>query len=455
MKLNRAFTMCALLVGAGFGMADTNSPTAPFRLMTLEPGHFHAALVQKFMYADVDPVVHVYAPFGEDLIEHLRRIERFNTRSEQPTDWRLRVYIGPDYLDRMLAEKPGNVVVLSGNNAKKTQYILRAVQAGLNVLADKPMAITPRDFELLKQAFAVAESNRVLVYDIMTERFEITSILQRELMQQPNLFGELEKGTPDNPAIIKKSVHHFSKQVAGAQLTRPQWFFDVRQQGEGIVDVSTHLVDLIQWQAFPEQALNPSEITVLRARRWPTALTREQFKKVTGAGDFPPYLQQDVKQGVLNVYANGEFTYRLRGVHARVHVEWAFEAPPGAGDTHYSIVRGTRSHLVIRQGAEQDYKPVLYIEKVTSNDETAFERVVATAIEQLQRKYPGIGFQREAAGVWRVTVPEKYAVGHEAHFAQVTENFLRYLRAGRLPDWEVPNMITKYATLMEAYKLSR
>jgi predicted dehydrogenase len=274
-------------------------------------------------------------------------------------------------------------------------------------------------------------------------------------MQQPNLFGELEKGTPDNPAIIKKSVHHFSKQVAGAQLTRPQWFFDVRQQGEGIVDVSTHLVDLIQWQAFPEQALNPSEITVLRARRWPTALTREQFKKVTGAGDFPPYLQQDVKQGVLNVYANGEFTYRLRGVHARVHVEWAFEAPPGAGDTHYSIVRGTRSHLVIRQGAEQDYKPVLYIEKVSSNDETAFERVVATAIEQLQRKYPGIGFQREAAGVWRVTVPEKYAVGHEAHFAQVTENFLRYLRAGRLPDWEVPNMITKYATLMEAYKLSR
>ena len=43
----------------------------------------------------------------------------------------------------------------------------------------------------------------------------------------------------------------------------------------------------------------------------------------------------------------------------------------------------------------------------------------------------------------------------EAHFAQVTENYLRYLRAGRLPDWEVPNMITKYATIMQAYKLCR
>ena len=36
-------------------------------LITLDPGHFHAALVQKSMYADVDSVVHVYAPGGNDL----------------------------------------------------------------------------------------------------------------------------------------------------------------------------------------------------------------------------------------------------------------------------------------------------------------------------------------------------------------------------------------------------
>ena len=56
---------------------------------------------------------------------------------------------------------------------------------------------------------------------------------------------------------------------------------------------------------------------------------------------------------------------------------------------------------------------------------------------------------------WAVTVPEKYNIGHEAHFAQVTENFLKYLRAGRLPDWEVPNMLTKHATIMRAYEMSR
>ena len=47
-------------------------------------------------------------------------------------------------------------------------------------------------------------------------RFEITSILQRELSQRAELFGTLQKGTPADPAVRKESVHHFSKIVAGA-----------------------------------------------------------------------------------------------------------------------------------------------------------------------------------------------------------------------------------------------
>jgi hypothetical protein len=109
----------------------------PVRLVTLDPGHFHAALVQKFMYRGVDPLVHVYAPPGDDVIEHMKRIEGFNTRKEQPTHWRTELYTGPDYFERMLKEKRGNVVVISGNNARKAQYILAATQAGQNVLADK------------------------------------------------------------------------------------------------------------------------------------------------------------------------------------------------------------------------------------------------------------------------------------------------------------------------------
>ena len=54
-----------------------------------------------------------------------------------------------------------------------------AAEAGLHVLADKPMCIDLDGYQKLQKAFAAAERNGVLVYDIMTERSEITTILQR------------------------------------------------------------------------------------------------------------------------------------------------------------------------------------------------------------------------------------------------------------------------------------
>src|SRR6478736_9666363 len=93
--------------------------TKGIRLITVDPGHFHAALVQKSMYAGVDSVVQVYAPTGNDLQWHLDRIEGYNTRSESPTHWKEEVYTGSDFFEKMIEEKKGNVVVLSGTIKKR------------------------------------------------------------------------------------------------------------------------------------------------------------------------------------------------------------------------------------------------------------------------------------------------------------------------------------------------
>jgi hypothetical protein len=90
----------------------------------------------------------------------------------------------------------------------------------------------------------------VLLYDIMTERHEITTMLQKEFSRLPAVFGELLEGSEQEPAVVKESVHHFSKQVSGVPIKRPAWFFDGAQQGEGLVDITTHLVDLVQWECF-------------------------------------------------------------------------------------------------------------------------------------------------------------------------------------------------------------
>jgi len=425
------------------------------KLMTLDPGHFHAALVQKEGYDNVDSVVYVYAPEGKDLELHLDRIRGFNTRKENPTNWIEEVYMGPDFFEKMLKEKPGNVLVLSGNNAKKDDYIIRTINLGINVLADKPMIISYDDFPTLVNAFQSAAENNVLLYDIMTERYEITTILQKELSQIPEVFGQLLTGSPEQPAITKESVHHFFKYVSGKALIRPAWFFDVEQQGEGIVDVTTHLVDLVQWECFPEQTIDyQQDIELVNARRWTTDLSPQQFKKVTGLGEFPDYLQKDVDEGILKVYSNGEIVYKIKDVYAKVSVIWKYQAPEGTGDTHYSIMRGGGCDLIIRQGEEEGYKPILYV--ASKGDTAVFNQAISKAIDMdIQKKYPGISLEKISDTEWRVNIPDEYKVGHEAHFSQVTERFLEYLENGNIPAWEVPNMLAKYYVTTAALDMAK
>jgi predicted dehydrogenase len=456
-----AILMVSLLILAscaeqkGDEMDFTGAPNE-VKIMTLDPGHFHAALVHKKMYEQVDPTIHIYAPDGPDVEGHINRIEGFNTRADNPTDWNLEVYRGPDYLEKMISEKPGNVMVTAGSNKKKTEYIKKTVDAGINVLSDKPMCINKEGFELLKQAFESAKANNVLLYDIMTERHEITTMMQRELSMVPEVFGQLVKGSVEDPAVTKESVHHFFKYVSGSPLKRPPWYFDVTQQGEGIVDVTTHLVDLIQWECFPNQIIDyTSDIEMIASKRWPTVITPEQYAKVTGLDSWPEYLKKDVhKDGNLYAYANGETNYTLNGVHAKVSVIWNYQAPEGAGDTHFSIMRGSNANLIIRQGREQNYRPELYVEPVEGASTVAsLEGPLQKAIEALQITYPGIGVEKQN-GRYHVILPDKFRVGHEAHFGQLMDKYLGFLVTGELPDWEVPNMIAKYYTNIQALEMA-
>ena len=79
------------------------------------------------------------------------------------------------------------------------------------------------------------------------------------------MFGEIVNGTEAEPGVYMESVHHLMKVVSGAPNIRPAWFFDAAEQGEGLNDIGTHLVDLVQWTLFPGK---PSTIDPTSAY-WP------------------------------------------------------------------------------------------------------------------------------------------------------------------------------------------
>src|SRR3984957_796723 len=423
LRLAIIFTMCA-------HAADQ------VKLIVLDPGHFHASLVQKEMYASLDPVVSVYAPMGPDVVDYLNRIALFNTRKENPTAWKIELHSGPDFFERMLREHPGNVVILTGRNRPKIDRIEASINAGLNVLADKPWIISSRDLPRLERVLDQAVKKNLIAYDIMTERFEITSILQKDLVNNESIFGKLVLGTEAEPAVAARSVHHLMKVVAGVPLRRPVWFFDVDEYGEGLADVGTHVVDLVQWTAFPNDAIDyKKDVRLIGARRWPTVISQSEFEKVTGEPKLPA---SHVKDGKLDYDCNNSVLYTVRGAHVALDIRWNWESD--TGDIYEASFRGTKSRIELRQGAAQHFIPELY---VVSQHPEVFAALSQWAAA-IEKTYPGIAIKKQA-GEAHIVIPTKFRVGHEDHFAQVTNRFFEYLKApATLPAWELSNMLVKY-----------
>src|SRR4051812_35534037 len=183
----------------------------PIRLMTLAPGHFHAALVQKRAHPGVASRSYVYGPLDADTVAHVDRLAAFNARAAEPTAWELDLRAGANWLDRFLREQPGNTVVLSGRNRQKIDLMRAAVANGMHVFADKPWSIDAADLPKLEEVLRDAELREVLVWDVMTERHEVTNRVQLELVRDPDIFGKWQAGGPGQPALALESVHHLKK----------------------------------------------------------------------------------------------------------------------------------------------------------------------------------------------------------------------------------------------------
>ena len=155
----------------------------------------------------------------------------------------------------------------------------------------------------------------------------------------------------------------------------------------------THLVDLVQWESFPEQIIDYSkDIQVNAARHWTTDMSLSEFKDITKLDSFPAYFKKMLRIRYCRLYSNGEINYQIRGVHAKTSVVWNYKAPEGTGDTYYSMMQGTGCNLIIKQGAEEKYKPVLYIEPIANN--TAYETALMEKIKIIQAKYPGVELKK-------------------------------------------------------------
>jgi predicted dehydrogenase len=417
-------------------------------LVVLNPGHFHAALTLRKSHPRLNDDVHVYADDGPDVESFLRIVRTFNERAQDPTRWKVHVYRGTDYLERLRAERSGDVVIIAGKNQTRMKSIHLLHADGFLVLGDKPWLIAANEIPLLEEATTTLP----LAWDIMTERHEIANRLQQALAILPEVFGRF-RDDREEAAIEMRSVHHLYKVVNQQPLVRPHWYFDTAVQGEGITDVTTHLVDLTQWLVNNGKRSDYSrDVELLAARQWPTTVPREMFERITGLPDFPAALRGNVIDGALHYLCNAQFSYRLSGVPVRLESLWHLAIPEGGGDTHHAIARGTRADLIVEQGPDTGFRTELTVRP--ASPDANYARALHDAIAALQNQFPGVRVEPTGSS-FRIAIPEASRTTHEEHFAAVLDQFLCYVDRRQWPDNLGRDLLTKYTLLARAAELSR
>jgi hypothetical protein len=429
---------------------ETPCPAPQVRFMLLEPNGAHAALLQD-VYDHVSEYVDVYAPLDSDLLDYLARVRRLNARAKNPADWRLEVRAGPDSLRRMLKDRPGNVVVLSGPNLGRIQAIRAAVDAGLSVLADEPWIIRAEDLPLLEAVLDEADRRGLVACGLSTARFETTAMLLRELIHDKDVFGKILPGGIEDPSVMMESVDSLQITAGRASRVRPAWFFDIEKQGEGLAVAGARLIDLVQWLLFLEKGVDArKDIQILEARRWPTVISRSHFRRATGVGRFPGFLAKHVHGDSLDYFCNGGVSFVIRGVHVVVSVRGVLGALPGGGQS--AVLKGSRSRIEVRQGETAGHRRELYVVPNQTKDKS---RVAAALRKRLDGSYAGMVLEERDNDI-RVTITDAYRVGREALYAEAAKRFLRYLRdRSAMPVWEKANMLARYSVTTKAVDLSR
>jgi predicted dehydrogenase len=343
----------------------------------------------------------------------------------------------------LIEQRHGQAVVLAGRNDAKLSTIAQLHKQGFWVIADKPWVTDERAAADLAQACMGAP----LAMDIMPDRHEFLARLRKQIVGNDELFGEFVIDDPQGPAIELSSTHHLYKIVNGQPLRRPAWYYDVRIQGDGIVDGHSHLTDQAQWLVGAAHAYDfGTDVHINSARRWATPVPLDLFHDSTGLSAWPDSLRPHIVDDVLHYACNAELRYELCGINVRQFADWGQREPVGGGDLHGAVVRGSRAVLRVEHGEHTAFVPQVYLQPRTGVD---LQAVLDTALHDWQTVFPGLTVETVADG-YRFVAPQALHSTHESHFAKALAEFLDYMDAGRWPADLQARIHTRHRLLTDA-----
>ena len=224
-------------------------------------------------------------------------------------------------------------------------------------------------------------------------------------------------------------------------VVRPPQYFDTRWQGEGIVDVTTHLVDMVHWLMRPDKSVSADDIHMMNATRWVTKVPQADFEAITKTKETTPFL----------VYCNGEFAYTLDGRVVVIKDSWDLK---GQDDSHYSTIEGSNIRVEVIKGPNDKYQQVFLTPKVDSIQ--GLLRGFCGDLVKRDKGFEGVSFMKEGER-FQLSLPGNLYTTHFQHFGEVATQALRYLAGqDQFPrELEYARLLTKYHVTTTALKIAR
>lgn len=136
-----------------------------------------------------------------------------------------------DNLDELILHSGANTLITAAINSDKADIIVKAVDAGLNIISDKPLVTTMNDLNRITDA--LERNKNVKLYLMLSERYNPVLFTAKQLIDAGNIGSVV--------SIINMRPHRLRPEG------RPDWMFNSRQYGGILNDIGVHDIDIAVW----------------------------------------------------------------------------------------------------------------------------------------------------------------------------------------------------------------
>ncbi len=152
---------------------------------------------------------------------------------DDQADWASQTFGCPVVSDyrRLLDEFDPDILSVANENDLRAEVILAALEAGQDVICDKPLCLSMDDQEAIEHALAENPDRRVL--NLLTLRGQPRWMALRDVVRS---------GRIGAPAFV-----HVRMAVRLKREQRPPWFLDYRRSGGLFLDLLIHGLDQVEW----------------------------------------------------------------------------------------------------------------------------------------------------------------------------------------------------------------